>query len=499
MASTPARIEAERLLGAGLTDEAIAAYRRLLTLDPSRADDWFNLAWLQKGARAFEDSLGSYAKALALGIARGEEVHLNRAVIFSEHLGDVAGAKAELLKAVALNPDFTLAWLNLGNLCEDLGAVDEARDAYEKSLGASPGNGRALARLTAIDIFAGKAGSRIEPLRAALRRPGLDLDQTAEILFALGAALDAEARYDEAFDAILQANTAVRRRLGLPGRYDRAAHERLVNALIAAPPLPMATESRGDPVPIFLCGMFRSGSTLAEQLLARHSLVTAGGELDLIPWLVTERLDNDPLRLAQLTPRDVTDMRGAYLEQVRALHPGAGIITDKRSDNFLYIGLIKAMFPSARIIHNVRAPVDNILSVFFLYFADSVRYGWAVDDIAHWFTQYRRIMAHWQTRFGADIQAFSYDALVAAPETELARALVFCGLSHEPLLQAAPDNSAVRTASAWQVRKPLHARSSGRWRHYPAAAAQVRALIGEDKEQTSDIARLINDREEIGE
>lgn len=479
MPSVPDRIEAERLLRSGQINEAIAAYRHLVAQDPTRPDDWFNLAWLQRTAHLFEDALVSYAASLAQGVDRGEEVHLNRAVIFSEHLGDVASAKEELLKAVALNPDFTLAWLNLGNLCEDIGAVDEARDAYERALDATPGHGRALARLTAIDLFAGKAGSRIEMLSDALYNPGLDLDQTAEILFALGAALDAEGRYDEAFDTILRANNTVRNRLGISGRYDKDAHEQLINALIAAPPLPVAEEVIGDPAPIFLCGMFRSGSTLAEQLLARHSMVAAGGELDIIPWLVAERLDNDPLRLAKLTSHEVMELRSAYVERIRTLHPGADIVTDKRSDNFLYIGLIKAMFPSAPIIHTVRAPVDNILSVFFLYFADSVRYGWALEDIAHWFLQYRRIMAHWQARFSADIYDFSYDALVTAPEAELTRALAFCSLSHEPLLHVSPDSHAVRTASAWQVRKPLHNRSSGRWRHYPTATARVRALIGE--------------------
>lgn len=465
-----ARMEAERLLRAGRTDEAIAAYRHLLSRDPARADDWFNLGWLQKGARDFEGALESYAEALARGISGAEEVHLNRAAILSEHLGDVAGAETELRKAVALNPRFTTAWLNLGNLHEDLGAVDEARSAYEQALAASPGHGRALARLTAIGLFAGGAGEQIDTLLDALRRPGLDLDQSAELLFALGAALDAQGRYDDAFAAFTRANQTVRDRLGSAGRYDRTAHKQMVDALIAAPPLPHAAENDDGPAPIFMCGMFRSGSTLAEQLLARHSRVTAGGELDIIPVLAS-----DPARLAN---GDITALRDTYLDRVRALHPGAAIVTDKRSDNFLHIGLIKAMFPSARIIHTVREPVDNILSVFFLYFADSVRYGWALDDIAHWFGQYRRLMAHWQALYGADIHDLSYDALIASPETELAGALDFCGLPLEPVLHAAPDKAAVRTASAWQVRKPLHARSSGRWQNYPGPAAHIRRLIG---------------------
>ena len=66
--------------------EAINAYERLLALDPGLPDSWYNLGWLQRHARDFEGALSSYAQALARGVAAPEEVHLNRAVILSDHL-----------------------------------------------------------------------------------------------------------------------------------------------------------------------------------------------------------------------------------------------------------------------------------------------------------------------------------------------------------------------------------------------------------------------------
>jgi len=37
--------------------------------------------------------------------------------------------------------------------------------------------------------------------------------------------------------------------------------------------------------------------------------------------------------------------------------------------------------------------------------------------------------------------------------------------------------SAVKTASVWQVRQPLHARSSGRWRNYRAQLEPLTRLF----------------------
>ena len=468
--------QANRLLREGRGSEAIAAFKAVLAARPDLPDPWFNLAYLQRQARDFEAALASYGEALARGVAGPEEAHVNRAAILSEFLDRTDEAEAELKAAVAANPRFVVAWLNLGNLYEDLGEVGQARAAYERALEVAPGHGRALARLTAIDAFEGAAKARVAALEDALRRPGLSHDDAAEIGFALGNALDAIGDYDAAFRHYDSANRLVRERLGARGRYDPEAHERLVDAIIASPvPAPVAGDD-GE-APIFICGMFRSGSTLAEHILGRHSRVTAGGEIDVIPALVGAELQPYPKALAEASAEKLARLRDAYHAHVRKLHPDAERITDKRPDNFLHIGLIKALFPRAKIVHTVRAPLDNILSVFFLYFDDSVRYGWRLDSIAHWFGQYRRLMAHWTSLYGDDILDLPYDELVGEPGPVLERLQDFLGLEREDLLEDRGKQSAVRTPSAWQVRRPLHGRSSGRWRNYAAHLGGIREMV----------------------
>ena len=469
--------QAAQAIREGRPAEAADLFRRLTRIEPDKADNWFNLGWSLRASRQYEAALEAYAEALKRGVSKPEDVHLNRSVILSEHLHRMDEAADELRKAVAINSRAPGVWLNLGNLSEDLGDVGRARDAYRSALQADPASGRAIARLAALDVHEGRPFAAIDMLEEASRRPFPSPQDAAEIQFALGNALDAAGDFPAAFQAITEANKLGSAARSQAMRYDAAAQERLVDELIAMPQPQNAGSYPAVISPIFICGMFRSGSTLAEQLLGRHPQVTAGGELEFIPAMVLEDLQPYPNALASADSRRFGELRDKYLGQLRSLYPGADRITDKRPDNFMHIGLIKALFPQSRIVHTVRQPLDNILSVYFLYFADSVTYSGSLDEIAHYYAQYRRLMDHWQSLYDADIHHVSYDSLVADPAGELGKLVAFCGLEWDDAMLDHSSEAAVRTASSWQVRKPVHQRSSGRWRHYANQLSSVRQKL----------------------
>ncbi len=461
---------AEICMANGRMDEAIAAYQKLVSLNPNLADAWYNLAYLHRCRRHFEPAITAYRMALTCHIARPEEVHLNLAVILSEHLNRVDEAEVELQAALRLNPNFVPALLNLGNLQEDVGQSQQARSSYRKVLEIDPEIGRATGRLAMIDIFEGKAGDAVPVLKAALDAGPPTPDDQAEIGFALGHALDALGEYDDAFAALVAANNTMRQATPPGYRYDPEAHQRLVDDLIRIFPARTPGDANSSSgVPIFICGMFRSGSTLAEAILASHSRVTAGGEFEFLPALVAERLQPYPQTLISPEPDFLAGLRATYLDELAAIHPHYDLITDKRPDNFLHIGLIKTLFPSARIIHTFRNPLDNILSIFFGNFDQSVSYSNDLDNIRHWYGQYLRLMAHWRTLYGDDMFELDYDQLVSSPEATIRPLVAFCGLEWEDAcLNRKSTQDTVRTLSSWQVRQPLHSRSSGRWRNYAA-------------------------------
>lgn len=452
---------ASQLFAAGDVTAAIPAYQALLAVRPDLPNSWFNLAMLLRQARRYDEALAAYAQALALGIGEPEEAHLRRAVIFADHLGDSGAAEAELEAALALNPAYVPALLNLGNLHEDRGEWAAARAACETALALDPKHALALARLAGLAEIAGPEDPLLQRMQARIASPATSAADCADIAFALGAALDRLGAYDQAFAAYAAANEASREMLDAP--YDRRAQEQLVDRLIAAFPAAEGGGAVAD-APLFICGMFRSGSTLAEQILARHSAVVAGGELDALPALVEARLQPYPEAVAGA---DLAAIRAAYLADASARHPADTLLTDKRPDNFLHIGLIKRLFPNARIVHTVRDARDTTLSVYFLHAGPALAYASDLGDIAHYYAQYRRLMAHWHRLWPGDIHELDYDRLVREPRAAIAGLLDFCGLRWEDgVLRHQDGQAAVRTASNWQVRQPLYRGSSGRWQNY---------------------------------
>lgn len=473
-------LEAERLGDAGETARSVQLYERVLAQYPQLPDLWYNLARRQRQAGAIEAALAAYEQALARGIGAPEEVHLNRAVIFTDDLRQDALAERELRAALAANPVYLPAWQNLANLQEDLGQRDAARASYEEMLRIEPDAHEALARYSQLFAVSSASDPLIARLRAALARPNVGRAARASLGFALTRALDASAQYEEAFATAVRANADSRASVTPPASYDRLAQERLVDALIRAFPAgapPPARAAGPPPQPLFICGMFRSGSTLTEALLARHPQVVAGGELGLLPQLVRRNLTPFPQSVRLVSDAALARLAAQYREALTLRFPGAALVTDKRPDNFLYVGLIKLLFPAARIIHTTRDPLDVCLSIYFLHLDQRLAYALDLKDIGHYFRQYQRLMAHWQALCGEDILDFNYDTLVREPRSALARLLGFCGLEwHEACLDFTHRPGSVKTASVWQVREALYQRASGRARHY---ARELEALASE--------------------
>ena len=472
---------AQALEKAGRLAEAEAAYLRVLASWPNLPDTWYNLARLQRRAGSFEAALASYQQALDRGVSEPEEVHLNRGVIYSDCLRRDEAAERELHAALALKPDYIPALLNLANLREDFGNQAEARALYEKILALQPRHSIALARYAGLQKVTRPDDPLIARLRAAIADSSASAADRADLGFALGKALDSCGAWDAAFAAYTAANRDSRQSAA-PGTgvYDTRAHERLIDELIATfrPDQPTAARLPQATRPVFICGMFRSGSTLAEQILAAHSRVAAGGELAFLPSLVRTELAPFPAMMPGVTPAQLEQLAARYLDMLARLFPHGERVTDKRPDNFLYIGLIKSLFPDARIVHTVRDPLDNCLSIYFLHLDHGMSYALDLADIAHYYVQYRRLMAHWKTLYGADIFDLDYDALVREPRPAIERLTQFCGLEwEEACLSFEQAARAVKTASVWQVRERLYQRSSGRWRHYAAHIAPLQTYL----------------------
>jgi hypothetical protein len=217
-------------------------------------------------------------------------------------------------------------------------------------------------------------------------------------------------------------------------------------------------------VAALVVGMPRSGTSLAEQILASHPQARGAGELPFWrDWWAAR-----PPAAAAPEPAELAAARERYLEVLGAQAGAARVVIDKMPYNFLYLGLIAAALPGIRIIHLQRDPRDTGLSIYFQDFSAGQAYATDLDAIAHYYRQYLRIMNHWRQVLppGALLEV-PYEALVADPLSWGRRMVEFLGQEWDPrCLDFQGTARAVTTASQWQVRQKIHAGSVARWRRY---------------------------------
>jgi hypothetical protein len=269
--------------------------------------------------------------------------------------------------------------------------------------------------------------------------------------------------------------------------YDPAAHSRFIDQIIATFTPEFFAQVRGwgldSQCPIFIFGLPRSGSTLVEQILASHSHVHGAGELslsqDAFDALAAGR-GGDKEAFAALRRIDAFGVRrlaGDYLARLESLNGTAPRVVDKMLDNYLHLGLLAILFPRARFIHCQRDLKDVATSCWLTSF---IHINWANDPnaISSRFADYRRLMAHWRKVLPIPMLEVSYETLVEDVEAESRRLLNGCGLAWEPgCLAFYETRRPVGTASATQVRQPIHARSVGRWKNYAQALAPLFAEL----------------------
>ncbi|MDO8860218.1 sulfotransferase [Haliea sp. E1-2-M8] len=442
----------------GQREQALACYERFLRDYPGETVSRYNYACVLRRAGRNEEALAQFGRALEEKISDPQEVLATMAPILAD-LQRHAEARQALDRSLALDPAFYPALYNLALLEEEEGNQAQARMLLQRILARSPHDSAALARLANGQRLVDPADPLPGQLERALANVRNNPFAEEELRYALGKLRDDLAQYPEAFAQYTEGNRLSRQRVG---PYDRAGQEQLVAALqnrfAERPPDAADTDAFS---PVFVCGMFRSGSTLLEQMLAAHPAVTAGGELDFFPSRVPLNELPGPI------PAESLALSDGYRQFLANTFPGAGMVTNKRPDNFLYLGLILSLFPSARVLYTHRNPLDNCLSVYFQQLGPGFRYANDLLDTGHFYRQQQRLLEHWQRVFPDNILLVEYEQLVTAPREQLAQVLAFLGLPwNDGCLDFARVRNRVRTASVTQVREGLYTRSCERWRNY---------------------------------
>lgn len=452
-----------------------AGFELVANFDKRCATSAFNAGYFYKLAHQYAKAAFCYEKALARDISRPEEVMLNLATVYAENLSQLDKG-VQLLKA-ALDRDakYLPAIKNLANLYEQQGLQNKAKVMLLQALSIDPYDYSILARLAETYKYTSIDDEILAKILNLLSLNGLPLEAIIDLNYAAAKIYNDCQCYDQAFEHFEKANKANRKITRPYSRLDTSNYIENWKTVCRESAFGLNTVNSptvgADFNPVFILGMFRSGSTLTEQILAAHSQVKSGGELPYLPEIVGSLGDGYPASLSTTDNKQLQMLAEQYLARLSAngLYEAndCRVITDKRPDNFLHIGLIKQLFPSAKFIYTSRNPLDNCWAIYSLRLAESQNYANDLQDIADYYLQHQELMAFWQAQFPDAIYTVEYDKLVEQPASEIKSLLSFLSLDWESsCLEFYKVKNQVKTASIYQVRQPFYKTSSGRWKNY---------------------------------
>ncbi len=433
---------------AGDLDAAILALRRACDLQPDLADAWYNLG------------------LMLIRAVRGNE------------------AADALHHAVSLDPGNLDARALLADRLRVAGRNEESAVEYREVLARQPWSGVAWWGLA--ELRTGRLDrSDVERMQRALHDSRASDDDRIAIGFSLARTLDEQGSYREAMDALERANAIAR----LRQQWDAAAFSAWVGAIDAAftpPPLGATAQDLGRGV-IFIVGMPRSGTTLAEQILASHSRVEGSGELNDLPQVLAEasrrRGKPFPEWAADMQPDEWQRLGERYLERTARWRRQRPLCTDKMPGNWTYMGAIRAMLPGAHVVVCRRDPLETCFSCYRQRLFNN-EYSRTPSDLAAFWRDFDRSANRFAVLHPRHVYRHRYEALIADPETGIRKLLDFCGLQFEEACSRFHETRrAVNSPSASQVRQPLHA-DTGHVRRYGSLLDPFRACLGLPNFQT---------------
>lgn len=392
-----------------------------------------------------------------------------------DKLGRTEAALVEHRVLVKEHPDCAPFWIGYGHSLRAMGDLNGAVAAYRRSIDADPEYGEAWWALASIKnrLF---TDADIAVMKGLIET-AVDLINIIPLHFALGRALHDRTESAEAFAHFSKGNAL---RAGTIN-YDWRELASEVDDFIARFGADhLAVTTTGSPpiggIPVFLVSMPRAGSTLLEQMLDRHSMIEAVGELPYARALVRSAMEIHtrvgPLKVADLVARLGPDEGAAYGADYlarAALHRRKDVpyFIDKMPMNWSDIPFIRKILPHARFIDIRRGGMDCCFSNYVHYFSRAHASSFRLDDIGRCYVDYVRFMDHIVRVAPGLVHKVDYARLVTNPETELNAALTYLRLDWEPsLLSFHESGRAVRTPSAEQVRRPLNREGLGAWRAY---------------------------------
>lgn len=490
---------ARQSVAAGRVGDAEFWYRQMLTAKPNDAEALAGvgqaLCWRRKRREGREHLRKAAKQLVRQGLKNRDPEALLQLSGQLQHWGDTDAALELARLGVRLAPESAVAQNNLALCLSRVNRTEEALPPARKACELLPGHPGCQILVALLDKAQGRlpeARERLERVAAASPDP----EQTARAWLELGAVLDKQGEYDGAFEAFRRAGEL---HAGLPAalatdrnrvfeslaRHKAGFDRELLHRWTAA------DFADGLPAPAFLFGFLRSGTTLAEQVLAAHPGIATSDENDFVFELVQElaRLsgipDDIPAALRKIGLDEARTLRKLYWQRVAEEYGSEALrkrFVDKLALNSIDAGFIATLFPEAKILFALRDPRDVALSCFQQAFGLSP----ATVNLLSWegiARQYAAVMDFWLTlrdRIAPEFLELRYEDTVGDFEATFRRVFTLLGVAWRPDVLSFHERAKGRyisTPSFAAVSQPLYTSAVARWRHYERHFEPVLAIL----------------------
>ena len=446
----------------GKLEEAEKSYKQAIKFKPDYAEAHNNLGCTLQDLGRIEESETSFRKVILLKPDYAEAYNNLGGAL--QDLGRIEESETSFRKVILLKPDFAEAHYNLGCTLQDLGRIEESETSFRKAILLKPDFAEAHRIITMTKKFYSMDEQYLKMKELYINKD-TSKEKLCHINFALAKACDDLGDFEQAFTHYREGNQIRKNHLN----YDISQDIDLFNQLKKN--YPEIKKNIQEPeifknklTPIFIIGMPRSGTTLVEQIISSHSEVTGAGELPFASDFGKEIAQG----LSKSNIDRLHEFRKKYVTQLQNFSNYKSIVTDKMPLNFLYIGLLTAIFPNAKIVHVNRNPAAVCWANYKQYFAsEKIKYCYELDDIIKYYKLYKDLMTFWAKQLSNKIYDIDYELITVNQENEIRKLINYLGLDWDEKCLSPQDNlRSIKSASAIQVRKKIYQDSSYQWKKY---------------------------------
>ena len=360
-------------------------------------------------------------------------------------------AQSFFRKALEIDDNIIETNYNLATLLQSIGKIKEAKEFYYKTLQINENFTRADFGLCMLEKY-DSSNSHIKKMENKINK---ELHKTGykDLYFALGKVYEDINNCDKAFNFLKKGNELKKEITNYSVENDKNLFEKIISFHDKNQSIKDLSGKDSKKI-IFILGMPRTGTSMAEQIISNHTKVEGGGEISILGFYL-EKFFNVNNKDKDIF-KELSFIKNEYLNYLNKIS-ASEVITDKAPLNFRWIGIINLLFPECKIIHCSRDPLENSWSIFKNEFERGMFFSNTFEDIAEFYKLYKNLMIYWKKKYEKNIFDLNYEALINNPEDKIKETINFCDLDwQESCLEFYKNKKSIKTVSFIQARQPIY-------------------------------------------